>query len=129
MYGRKILISAILAAAAGYGVAWAAEAMPADVHEMHGMLTGMHGMTLYTFDKDPAGAGKSMCNDGCAKNWPPLMVSASDQASEDWSVIAREDGSKQWAYKGKPLYLWVKDHKPGDATGDGFRGVWHVARR
>jgi len=70
-----------------------------------------------------------MCNDGCAKNWPPLMVSASDQASEDWSVIAREDGSKQWAYKGKPLYLWVKDHKPGDATGDGFRGVWHVARR
>jgi len=56
-------------------------------------------------------------------------VSASDQASEDWSVIAREDGSKQWAYKGKPLYLWVKDHKPGDATGDGFRGVWHVARR
>jgi predicted lipoprotein with Yx(FWY)xxD motif len=44
-------------------------------------------------------------------------------------VIVRDDGSRQWAYKGKPLYLWVKDHKPGDTTGDGFRGVWHVARQ
>ena len=51
----------------------------------------------------------------------------SDQASGDWSVLARDDGSKQWAYKGKPLYLWVKDQKPGDKTGDGFNKVWHVA--
>jgi predicted lipoprotein with Yx(FWY)xxD motif len=38
----------------------------------------------------------------------------------------RNDGGRQWAFKGKPLYLWIKDHKPGDMTGDGFKGVWHV---
>ena len=102
---------------------------PSGVHASGGVLTDKQGMTLYTFDKDPAGAGKSMCNGGCAKNWPPLMASASDDSHGDWSVITRNDGGRQWAFKGKPLYLWVKDQKPGDATGDGFRGVWHVARQ
>ena len=43
-------------------------------------------------------------------------------------IITRDDGGKQWAYKGKPLYLWAKDAKPGDKTGDGFNNVWHVAK-
>ena len=38
------------------------------------------------------------------------------------------EGSKRWAYKGKPLYLWSKDQKPGDMTGDGFNGIWHVIK-
>jgi len=42
--------------------------------------------------------------------------------------VTRDDGSKQWAYKGKPVYLWVKDKKPGDKTGDGVREVWHVIK-
>jgi len=92
-----------------------------------GMLANSAGMTLYTFDKDAAGSGKSACNGPCAANWPPLHAAATDQASGDWTVLARDDGSKQWAYKGKPLYLWVKDHKPGDKTGDGVNKVWHVA--
>jgi predicted lipoprotein with Yx(FWY)xxD motif len=86
-------------------------------------------MILYTFDNDLARMGKSMCNDGCAKNWPPLMASASDQPRGDWTVVARDDGRRQWAYKGKPLYLWAKDQEPGDATGGRFRGVWHVAHQ
>jgi predicted lipoprotein with Yx(FWY)xxD motif len=41
----------------------------------------------------------------------------------------RDDGSKQWAYKTKPLYTWKSDHKSGDITGDGFlNGAWHIAR-
>lgn len=92
-----------------------------------GMLVDSAGMTLYTFDKDAAGSGKSVCNGPCANNWPPLHATGSDQASGDWSVIVRDDGSKQWAYKGKPLYHWVKDQKPGDKTGDGFLKLWHVA--
>ena len=35
------------------------------------------------------------------------------------SLVARDDGSKQWAYRGRPLYRWKLDHKPGDAGGDG----------
>ena len=34
----------------------------------------------------------------------------------------------QWAYKGKPLYTWAKDTKPGDVTGDGVNNVWHIAQ-
>ena len=92
-----------------------------------GALVNTAGMTLYTFDKDMAGSGKSVCNGPCAKNWPPLMAEASDAGQGAWSVITRDDGSKQWAYKGKPVYLWVKDHNPGDKTGDGVLNVWHVA--
>ena len=84
------------------------------------------GMTLYTFDKDAG--GKSACNGPCAGNWPPLMAAADAKASGDWTIITRDDGSKQWAYKSKPLYSWSKDQKPGDMTGDGFNGAWHVVK-
>ena len=95
---------------------------------MNGMLVGSNQMTLYTFDKDAAGSGKSVCNGPCATNWPPLMASDGDQASGDFSVITRDDGKKQWALKGKPLYFWVKDSKPGDTTGDGVNGAWRIAK-
>jgi len=93
-----------------------------------GVLTNAAGMTLYTFDKDAAGSGKSTCNGPCAANWPPLMAAADAKASADWSIITRDDGGKQWAYKGKPVYLWIKDQKPGDRTGDGFNNAWRLAR-
>jgi len=94
-----------------------------------GTLVNSAGMTLYTFDKDIAGSGKSTCNGPCAGNWPPLMAAAADNASGDWSTVTRDDGSKQLAYKGKPIYRWIKDQKPGDKTGDGVNKVWHVATR
>jgi predicted lipoprotein with Yx(FWY)xxD motif len=90
------------------------------------VLTDGKGMTLYTFDRDAP--GKSNCNGQCAQNWPPLTASASAQAQGDWSVVTRDDGGKMWAYKGKPVYGWVKDQKAGDTTGDGVNNVWHVAR-
>jgi len=88
-------------------------------------LVDAKGMTLYVFDKDAA--GKSNCNGPCATNWPPLMAAADAKASGDWSIVTRDDGMKQWAYKGKPLYTWGKDTKAGDVTGDGFNNVWHIA--
>lgn len=100
----------------------------APVRTQNGMLVGDKGMTLYVFDKDEAGSGKSVCNGKCAENWPPLAAAAGDKTSGDYSVIARDDGSKQWAWKGKPLYYWIKDQKPGDTTGDGFNNVWHIAK-
>ena len=93
-----------------------------------GVLVGANGMTLYTFDKDTAGTGKSVCNGPCAQNWPPLAAASGDASSGDWAVIARDDGSKQWAYKGKPVYFWAKDQKPGDRTGDGVNGIWRLAK-
>lgn len=93
-----------------------------------GRLVSTSRMTLYTFDKDAAGAGKSTCNETCAENWPPLQADGTDRGKGDYSVVARDDGSKQWAYKGKPLYFWGKDTKPGETNGDGVKGVWHVAK-
>ncbi len=90
-------------------------------------LVDAKGMTLYTFDRDAG--GKSACNGPCAGNWPPLMAGADAKDMGAWSVVTRDDGAKQWAYKGKPLYTWVKDTKAGDITGDGFlNGAWHVAQ-
>jgi predicted lipoprotein with Yx(FWY)xxD motif len=122
----KLLSIATLTFALLGGCAAMAEMAP--THTSDGVLTGPNGMTLYTFDKDTQGSGKSACNGGCATNWPPLMAADSDKASGDYTVITRDDGKKQWAAKGKPLYYWSKDSKPGDKTGDGFLGVWHTAK-
>ena len=89
------------------------------------VLTDANGMTLYTYDKDTAGV--TNCYDKCAQNWPPLIADASAKAEGDFTLVDRTDGTKMWAFKGMPLYLWVKDTKPGDTTGDGVGEVWHTA--
>jgi hypothetical protein len=83
-------------------------------------------MTLYTYDKDEK--GKTNCYDKCATNWPPLKAEAGAKADDEWSVVDRTDGSKMWAYDGKPVYTFIKDKKAGDVTGDGVAGVWHVVK-
>jgi predicted lipoprotein with Yx(FWY)xxD motif len=88
-------------------------------------LVDINGMTLYVFDRDAS--GKSNCNGQCAVNWPPLIADTDAKASGDFAFIARDDGRKQWAYKGKPLYTFSKDKNPGDTGGDGVNNVWHVA--
>ena len=116
------LFSAVLLCAC---VAVAAQALPAR-KSADGTWTDAAGMTLYVFDRDAG--GKSACNGPCAANWPPLMVMGTGAAAGDWTIIVREDGGKQWAYKGKPLYTWSKDQKPGDKSGDGVNSVWHIAK-
>lgn len=105
-----------------------ASMMPAPAKVADGVLVGPNGMTLYTFDRDTAGSGKSVCNGPCATNWPPLMASEMDKPAGDYTVVTRDDGKKQWAVKGKPLYYWIKDTKAGDKTGDGVQNVWHVVK-
>lgn len=100
--------------------------MPASVQD--DILVSSTGMSLYTFDKDPADGSKSVCNGPCATNWPPLAADAGSRMHGDWKPVTRDDGSKQWAYKGKPVYLWIKDQKPGDRSGDGVNNVWRLAR-
>lgn len=89
-------------------------------------LVDARGMTLYVFDKDMN--GKSVCNGPCTANWPPLLAAADATPGDDYSIITRDDGQAQWAYKGRPLYGWKNDQKPGDITGDGFlNDSWHLA--
>lgn len=83
------------------------------------------GMALYTFDKDKG--GKSMCNDKCATEWPPLAVAKNGKAAGDWTIVIRDDKSKMWAYEGHPLYTFIDDKKPGEVTGDNKDG-FHLAK-
>jgi len=91
-----------------------------------GSFADGRGMTLYVFDGDTV-PGKSSCAGDCARSWRPLAAPAGAQPAGDWSLVAREDGLRQWAYRGKPLYLSDRDAKPGDALGNGVDGQWHVA--
>jgi len=89
-------------------------------------LVDANGVSLYTFDNDEG--GKSSCSGQCAGIWPPFTAAADSSSNGDWAIIARDDGTPQWAYKGQPLYAFANDAKPGDANGDEFNNVWHLAK-
>ena len=93
---------------------------------MAGMIADPKGMTLYTFDKDAGGV--SACYDDCAVKWPPYLGKASDKLTEGWTLVDRKDGTKQWAYDGKPMYFFLEDKAKGDMKGDGMGGMWHVIK-
>ena len=92
----------------------------------NGVMASKDGKTLYTFDKDAA--GKSNCNGGCATAWPPFMAANAALAAGDFSIVKRDDGASQWAFRGMPLYFFAGDAKAGDVNGDKQGGVWHVLR-
>lgn len=97
------------------------------------VLTAPDGRTLYTFTQDTPGSGKSVCNGACAQNWPPLTMSSGQPVKPqglagDLSLVTRDDGTKQVAYNGRPLYFYAKDSAPGDTNGQGVGNVWYVAQ-
>jgi predicted lipoprotein with Yx(FWY)xxD motif len=91
------------------------------------IVTDAAGMTLYTYAQDSTDV--SNCYGQCASNWPPALFTGMEVPTEGMTVVERRDGTRQLALEGMPLYLWRGDQKPGDTTGDGFGGVWRVARR
>jgi predicted lipoprotein with Yx(FWY)xxD motif len=126
----KNLLLALVATVALTACASTSEMTMAPLTKAHeGVLAGNNNMTLYTFSKDAVGSGKSVCNGMCAANWPPLLVEGSQAVSGDYSIITRDDGKKQLAIKGMPLYFYAKDVKPGDKIGDGrSEGAWRVIK-
>ncbi|HLG89340.1 MAG TPA: hypothetical protein VKZ79_19350 [Alphaproteobacteria bacterium] len=112
---------ALLLAAAP--VAFAEPSVPVGI-TLHDMGDGWSfgdakGMALYIkdLDKEP---GKSACTGQCAIEWPPAIATADAKPQGDWSVIARDDGGRQWAFRGKPLYTYLGDRAPGEVGGDGL---------
>jgi len=121
-----MMAAAFALTVSGYAAAQT-PAMPAAVHAMNGMIMDAKGMTLYTFDNDKE-PNKSACAGNCLNNWPILKAEASDKDMGEWKVITRDDGTKQWAYKGKPLYYFAMDKAAGDKLGEGRGMVWHIAK-
>jgi predicted lipoprotein with Yx(FWY)xxD motif len=134
MIMRTSLLAAIavLVLAVTGASAWADEVPRPLKHAKAGdlgtVVTGPTGMTLYTFanDKEP---GKSACDGGCADRWPPFRPDPKAAAPKaPLSIITRADGSTQYAWKGKPLYYFKNDKKPGDTIGHKVGDVWFVAQ-
>jgi len=119
------MLLAALTIAACQSMSPSVSAVPGKVSA--GTLTDPNGMTLYTYAKDVPGSGKSECSGACAFAWPPFLAGAGAQGSGNWTLIKRDDGRMQWAYKGRPVYTYVKDTKPGEMSGDKDGGVWFVA--
>ncbi|MFL6623434.1 MAG: hypothetical protein ACJ8J7_14805 [Sulfurifustaceae bacterium] len=88
------------------------------------ILIATNGMTLYTFDRDVRDSGRSACSWYCARIWP--WASENDASGPEFGVITREGGARQLTYKGRPLYYFIGDRKPGDANGAEMDQAWHV---
>ena len=92
-----------------------------------GTFADANGMALYTFAGDTT-PGQSACVGDCATAWPALAAPADATPVGDWSIVARADGTRQWAFRGKPLYRFAKDTKPGEVNGKGAdSGQWQTA--
>jgi predicted lipoprotein with Yx(FWY)xxD motif len=97
------------------------------VIDARGYMVDLKGMTLYTFDGDTR-ANSSTCFGVCETLWPPYLAPDDAKAVGEFTIVFRRDGTHQWAYRGKPLYRWARDEKPGDVTGDNVNKVWHLIR-
>jgi predicted lipoprotein with Yx(FWY)xxD motif len=92
------------------------------------VLTNAKGFTLYWFAPDTSTTSK--CDGSCATYWPPVKgpVTAGTGVTGTIGTITRSDGSIQASYAGHPLYTYVSDSAPGQASGNGLNvsgGVWH----
>ena len=87
------------------------------------LLVDQKRMTLYVSDADTA--KRVACTNECARTWKPVEAwGLAVPAFADWSLIDRADGTRQWAYKGKPLYRFANDFNPGELAGANEKG-WH----
>ena len=94
------------------------------------ILVDSTGRTVYLFKAD-VGA-KSACTGACATAWPPLLATGKPTpgtglTASKLGTITRSGGNHQLTYNGHPLYLFIKDKKPGQTTGQGvtaFGAAW-----
>ena len=91
------------------------------------VLTDFAGFTLYAFDGDAANDDQGCSDRGCEMRWPPVVAPALALDVGDFSVVSRADGSRQWAYRGRPLYRYRGDLLPGDAHGRAADARWGLA--
>lgn len=85
------------------------------------------GLALYTFDGDTV-ADQSNCTGGCLAIWPAHAATSNEKATGSFTIFKRSDnGTLQWAYKGKPLYTFAADTASANGTGNGVQG-FSIAR-
>jgi predicted lipoprotein with Yx(FWY)xxD motif len=133
------LVALTVAACGGGGAATAAPLPKTNGHvttvglgktSLGTILIDSHGRTLYLFKADSG--TQSACSGACGTAWPPLLATgnptgAAGLTASKIGTITRSDGNRQVTYNGHPLYLFVKDTKPGQTNGQGvtaFGAAW-----
>lgn len=97
------------------------------IRKHNNLLVDIKGRGLYTWDGDLK-PGRSSCNGQCRLLWPPIFADEGAVPKGPFDLVDRDDGRKQWALRGRPLYRWASDKKFGDAGGDGVSDTWHLVR-
>lgn len=98
------------------------------------VLVNSKGLTLYMFVPDKR--RRVTCVSTCAAVWPPVMLPkgakpvAAGKARQKLLSSDRDPaGGRVVTYHGWPLYTYVVDRKPGQATGQATNlngGLWYV---
>ena len=86
------------------------------------MLVNYSGFSVYAWDGD--GADKSNCNTACLQTWSPVLAAETSQPQGEWTIVQRQPGIRQWAFRKKPLYTYIADTKPRSQLGSDEPG-WH----
>jgi predicted lipoprotein with Yx(FWY)xxD motif len=119
-------------APAGGGTMAQTSALKTETTSAGTVLASSSGLTLYYYSADKPGSGKSACDGSCASAWPPLTGTAQAPAGVTLpgaiGTITRQGGVHQVTVNGYPLYTYADDKAPGQVTGNGVGGVWHVIK-
>ena len=94
------------------------------------VLVNRKGLTLYSLSVEQR--GRFICTDrSCLSLWAPLVVpkGTTPTGGLHLGTVRRPDGRTQVSYRGRPVYTFTQDRKPGDVNGNGFKdvGVWRPA--
>jgi predicted lipoprotein with Yx(FWY)xxD motif len=80
-------------------------------------------LPLYIFDGEPE--GQPTCDKTCSAVWPIVQAQRNDKPMGLWTIVPRDDGRLQWAFKNKPLYTYFEDSSIG-ARGIGKNMDWYL---
>jgi predicted lipoprotein with Yx(FWY)xxD motif len=126
-----VLLGVAVANATGPAPAASSTATALGTTTIDGMkvLANGKGFTLYSFAPDTPTTSK--CYGSCAAYWPPVIggSAAGSGLPGKTGTIRRTDGSLQLTYDGHPLYTYIGDAAPGQASGNNLNlngGLWLV---
>ena len=123
---RRSIFTATALVIALTATAASAQKLPPGVKMANGAMADASGKALYTYDMDTM-KGMSHCEGRCATAWPPLVAPADAKATGDWTLVTRADGTRQWAYKDKPVYTFAKDAADQPGAGEAVPN-WKLAK-
>ncbi len=95
------------------------------------LLAAKNGRTLYSLSAETHGKFICTAESGCTTIWHPLTVAAGvvPKGPVKLGTVKRPEGTVQFTYRGRPLYTFGGDKKPGQMKGEGIKdvGTWHAA--